>query len=80
MKKTKQIKWAQLTPLERAYQKARQAEKYHTGLDFTGPFGVQTRMLRHERNKIQKREHNRYYQLLGHWCALKKSNDAKNSI
>lgn len=79
MKKTKQTKWAQLTPLERAYQKARNAEKYHCGLDFSGPFGVKSRMLPHERDEIQKREYNKYYQLLAHWCALKKSKDLQSS-
>lgn len=65
-------KWAQLTPQERAYRKVRQAERYHTG--------IRDVPISRKGDKMLQREHNRYYQLLGHWCKLKKSNDAQNSI
>lgn len=65
------VKWAQLSPLDRAYEKARQAEGYNNRY-----LEIRRRELESTR---QKRERNRYYQLLGHWCRLKRESDAQNS-
>jgi len=65
--KHKTVKWAQLSKLERAYQKAK---KYDRNFMFDEP-------LRSERSAQYKRDRNRYYQLLGHWCKLKKEQESK---
>lgn len=66
------MKWAQLSPIERAYQKAKRVDN---GFGFIGDFpkSILPRSLRYQR------ERNRYYQLLGHWCKLKKANDAQST-
>lgn len=68
-KKTKIIKWAQLSPIERAYQKAKKADRCYSVL-------YRNRKLE---TKKDKQERNRYYQLLGHWCKLKKESEALSS-
>lgn len=64
-------KWAQLTKEERAYEKLKSVR------DFS--FLRETAEMRKLYTTQDKRDRNRYYQLLGHWCALKKSNDAQTS-
>ena len=65
MKKRKEVKWAQCTREERAYRKAVDAEYGNKGEHFRGI------------SVAQARNRNRYYQLLKHWCELKKATDAK---
>jgi hypothetical protein len=55
------IKWAQMTKLERAYTKFKSCNDYsfrHSKLEDLSLYAA--------------RERNRYYQLLQHWCKLKK--------
>lgn len=63
-------KWAQLSPLARAYEKAHQAD--------SGEFSRLNSRIRDIEDVQYKRRRNRYYQLLGHWCKLKKANDAQS--
>lgn len=67
----KKIKWAQMSDLERAYQRAMGAER--------ADFSSVRKRDRSLESKEYKRARNRYYQLLGHWCKLKKSNEAVKS-
>lgn len=67
--KHKTVKWAQLSKLERAYLKAK---KYDRNFMFDAT-------LRSERSTQYKRDRNRYYQLLGHWCKLKAELESKNA-
>ena len=69
-KAKKQIKWAQLLPIERVYLKMRRAEGYNNRY-----LEKRSRELESLRDK---RERNRYYQLLCHWCKLKIATDAKS--
>lgn len=64
----KRVKWAQLSKVERAYQKAMQ-------VDQGGDYFRLTRREVAARGIQFKRERNRYYQLLAHWCSLKKVKD-----
>lgn len=66
-------KWAQMTPIERAYERAKKAEGY------CGRFSHVGALPRWQSSVREKRECNRYYQLLGHWCDLKKASDAQSS-
>jgi len=69
--KAKELKWAQLLPVERAYQKMRKAEGYRNRY-------LEIRDRRFE-SAQDKRDRNRYYQLLSHWCKLETASDAQNS-
>lgn len=64
-KSQREPKWAQLSELERAYKKVKAADKGYSALRF-----------RHLESVKDKRDRNRYYQLLKHWCELKKKSDA----
>lgn len=65
-------KWAQLSKEERAYRRV-------TELDRGGQFSILRSRNREHESISFKRRRNRYYQLLCHWCALKKATDAQNS-
>lgn len=62
----KKVKWAQLTKLERAYERVDRNNNYFN----TSRKGI---------SKNEARKRNKYYQLLGHWCKLKKEADAQTS-
>lgn len=62
-------KWAQLSPLERAYKKAKDADDR----------GYSCLRPHFDKSKEYQRGYNRYYQLLGHWCKLKKESENAKS-
>lgn len=65
-------KWAQLSRIERAYKKAIQA-------DGGGAYSCLNPRDRKNETKREKRGRNRYYQLLRHWCELRRLSDAGSS-
>lgn len=64
-------KWAQLSPVDRAYEKLPSDR---------GRFSCLIPRDRRYETKKDKRERNRYYQLLKHWCELKKKTETMNSL
>lgn len=65
-------KWAQMTPEERAWERVTEAKgvnKFGYGNNYPESF----------KDRQYYRERNRYYQLLNHWCVLKKERESRTT-
>lgn len=70
-KPKEETRWAQLPEIERAYMRVKAADK--------GGYSALTKRFREIESTREKRERNTYYQLLKHWCDLKKKADAQRA-
>lgn len=76
-------KWAQMSKLERAWEKLQGSKTYACELKFPSTIDIikfacerRPKKRQSKYNIREQRERNRYHQLVNHWCKLKKEVEA----